>query len=146
MFLKQRQGAVNCREHAAPVDIRDQNNRALRQFRHPHVDDIAVAQIDFRGAPRPFQHHHLILCRQALVDLAHRFTQPGFVVVIADGIHIAGDFAHQHNLRPAIAGWLKQNWVHAHVGSNARRLGLKNLGSAHLFAIGCDTGVERHIL
>ncbi len=146
VVAQQRQRAVNRRENAAAIDIRHQNHRALRHLRHAHIDDIAVAQVDFRRATRPFQHQHVILARQTAIDAEDLLAQTRFVVVIADGVHIARHFSHQHNLRFAVAGWLEQNGVHPHVRGNTCGFRLKNLRPPHLFAVQGDPGIKRHIL
>ena len=135
MLVQQRQCAVDSGKHAAPVYIGHQNHRTLCHLGHAHIDDIAVAQVNLRRAARPFQHQHVKLARQALVDRHDLLAQARLVVVIADGIHAGCHLTHQHYLRFAVAGWLKQNRVHPHVRRDARRFRLENLRAAHLFAV-----------
>ncbi len=45
-----------------------------------------------------------------------------------------------------VAFGLEQDGVHTHVGHDAARLGLHDLGAPHLEPVGRDTAVERHVL
>ena len=68
VIVQQRQRAVNGGEYPTTIDIRHQNDRALRHFCHAHIDDIAIAQVNLCRAPRTFQHQHIELLRQAVIN------------------------------------------------------------------------------
>ncbi len=144
--MQQRQRAINSGEYAAPVDIRHQNNRTLGHFRHSHIDDIAIAQIDFRRASGAFQHNNVIFLRQTVIDRKDLLTQTRFIVMVTHRIHIGRHFPHQHDLRQAIAGRFEQHRVHTHIWRDPRGFRLKNLRPPHLFTIRRNTRIKRHIL
>ena len=145
-IVQQRERAVDRGEYAAAIDIRHEDHRALGHLGHAHIDDVAIAQIDLRRTSCPFQHQHIMFGGQAVINREDLFPQARFIFVIAHRVHIGRHLAHQHHLRFAVAGWLKQHRVHAHIRDNTRRFGLENLRAAHLFAIRRDTGIKRHIL
>ncbi len=62
------QRAINSGEYAAPVDIRRRITGRWAHFRHSHIDDITIAQIDFRRASGAFQHNNVIFLRPAVID------------------------------------------------------------------------------
>ena len=144
--LQQRQRAVNRGKYPAAVDVGHQDHRALRHFGHAHIDDIAVAQVNFRWAAGPFQHQRLILPGQALVDREDLLAQAWLVLVIAHRVHAGRHLPHQHHLRLTVAGGLEQNRIHADIRGDPGCFGLENLRPAHLFAIRRNAGVQRHIL
>ena len=103
-IVQKRQRAVDGGKDAASVNVRHEEHRALRHFGHPHVDDIAIAQVNLRRAARAFQHQHVILPGQAVIDVADLLPQARFVLVVADRVHIGRHLPHQHHLRFTVAG------------------------------------------
>ena len=46
-------------EHAAPIDVADDDRRQAGVAGHPEVDDVAVEEIDLRRAARPLAQDHV---------------------------------------------------------------------------------------
>lgn len=75
-------------EHAAAVDVGQQDYRAIDRFGKAHVGDVALAQIDFSRTARAFDQHHFVLGQQALVRLQHRCHRDRLVLVIVARVHV----------------------------------------------------------
>ena len=59
------------RKRPAPVNVSDQQARRVGMQCHPHVDDVAVLQIDFSRRARAFNHHHVVFKQQLVQRLRH---------------------------------------------------------------------------
>ncbi len=68
---KQVERAAQMRNNAAPVDVGDQDHRAVDDFGKAHVGDVALAQIDLGRAAGAFDDYALVGSAQALLRLKH---------------------------------------------------------------------------
>ena len=89
-------------EHAATVDIGDQDHRAVDGFRKTHVGDIARAQIDFGRAARAFDDHGLVLLAQPGIRFQHRTHGDGLVLLVVARIHLGAYLAVDDHLRARV--------------------------------------------
>ena len=97
--LQQLSGSKKLREYAAAVNIADQQDRGLCQFRHPHVDKaVRVLQIDLRGASGSLNDNNIILRRQRVVGFFYVRDQFFLVGKILTGAHVSQDFPVDNNL------------------------------------------------
>ena len=144
--LQQRDRPVELREHAAPVDVPDQQHRRVHQLCQPHVHKIVLLQVDLRRAARALNDDHVILRREALIRRRHRGQKLPFPPVIFRRPHVAHDLSVHDHLTAGVCRRLQQDRVHPHIRRDARRLRLHHLRPPHLAALGGDEGVQRHIL
>ena len=144
--LQQRNRAVQRGEHAAAVDVSDEQHRRVHHFRHAHIHDVIFAQIDFRRRACALNDNDIIFLRQTVICLQNIRNQLFFVRIIVLCRHRAARHAVDDNLGAAIAGRLEQNRIHAHIRCNARRLCLHDLRASHLGAVRRDKRIERHVL
>jgi hypothetical protein len=138
--------AAQVREHAAAVDVGDEDYRAVDRFGKAHVGDIAVAQVDFRRAAGTFGDDQTILRRQPTERLQHVLHRLALVVVVAPGLHVADGLALHDDLRAAIRVRFQQDRVHVGVRFEVTGLCLYRLCAADLAAVDCHRAVQRHVL
>ena len=144
--LQQHLGAQELGEDSAPVDVAGQQDRGPDRLCQAHVDDVVRLEVDLRGTPRALDHYDIIFLRQRLIGLQDHGHEALFVGKIFAGIHIAQDLSLHDDLGARVGGRLEQDGVHAHVRQDPGRLGLHDLGPAHLQALLRDIGIEGHIL
>ena len=123
------------REHAAAVDVRDQQHRAVRCLGEAHVGDIALAQVDLGGRARAFHDDGLILRRQSAVRSEHRVARRLLVGVVLQRFHVADGAAVDDDLRAGVAVGLEQHRIHVGVRREPRRLRLHCLRAPDLAAV-----------
>ncbi len=70
---EQAQGAEQGGEHAPPVHVPDQQHRGPGRLRHPHVDDLAAAQVDLGRAAGPLDDDQV----EASPELVQGGADPG---------------------------------------------------------------------
>ncbi|MNF88370.1 hypothetical protein D3C84_708630 [compost metagenome] len=143
---EQLEGADQMGEHAALVDVGDQDHRAVHRLGEAHVGDIAGAQVDLGRRAGALHHHHRIRRAQARVGGQHGLHRDGFVVVIGHGIHGGHGTAMDDHLGTGVAVGLEQHRVHVGVRFQPRRLGLHRLGAADFAAVCRHGAVEGHVL
>ena len=145
-WLEKGNRAIKLGKDTAAVDIADEQHRRVNQLRQTHIDEIALLEVDFGGAARTLDHDDVIFRSQTLIGRHDGREQLALAGIVVHGAQIAQDAAVHDNLAAGIGGGLEQDGVHAHVGCNPRRLGLDNLGAAHLAAGRGDKRIEGHIL
>ena len=70
----------------------------MRQFCHPHVDNVLLFEVDLRRAARPFQYDNIVFFFQRMVGIQDGPNQLPFVLVIGRCIHIANGYAVDNHL------------------------------------------------
>ena len=73
-------------EHAAPVDIGDEDDRAVGLLGETHVGDIPVAQVYLRRTAGAFRHNIVVTVLQAAVGFHDGAQQGGFSFVVRQRI------------------------------------------------------------
>ena len=68
-------GADDLRDHAAAIDVADERHRHIGGLREAHIGDVALTQIDLRGAARSFDEDEIGLRLQPVEALEHRREQ-----------------------------------------------------------------------
>jgi hypothetical protein len=144
--FQQRHGAVQGREHPAPVDVTDHDHRQVRGPRQSHVRDVGGAQVDLGRAARSLADHHVVLAPKLGQAVQGEVQQPGRVLPVLDRVDFSNRAAEHHHLAAPVAAWLEQHRVHPRLGLDARRGGLHHLGPADLRAVAGDERVQRHVL
>ena len=71
-LIQQSPGPHKRGKYPASVDVPYQYNGCGGMAGHLHIDDVAVAQIDFGGTAGAFQHHHVKCIGQPPKGLLHR--------------------------------------------------------------------------
>ena len=145
--LQQRHRAVELREHAAPVDVPDQQHRRIHQLCQAHVDDVVLLQVDLRRAARALDDDDVVFRRQALIGLQDLRNQALFS---------CGNIpprAYCPRTSPFTITWLPVSLLGLSrigfmrtSGSTARGLRLHHLRAAHLQPVAGDIAVQRHVL
>jgi hypothetical protein len=108
---QQRQGPDQMGEHAAAIDVGDQQHRTIHRFGIAHVGDVVGAQIDLGRAAGAFNYHRFEQIGQALMRGQHRFHRHAFVVVVGARIQVGDDAAVHDHLRAGIAVGLEQDRI-----------------------------------
>ncbi len=142
---KQLDGAEQGGEDAPLVDIADDYNRRAGHFGDRPIDQVAMAQVDFRRPAGSFDHDQIEVAGQALVAV-HDF-RPGLRAIpfMLHRVHVETRAAADHHLASRLAVGLEQHRIHIDGGLQSARLSLRRLGAANLTA-GADGGVVRHVL
>ena len=108
--------------------------------REPHVDDVVFGKVDFGGAAGALDDDDVVFREriERLQNLRHERLLSREVVPRSEGsLRLAG----HDELASVVAFGLEQDGVHAHVGRDAARLGLHDLGAPHLEPVGRDIAV-----
>jgi hypothetical protein len=143
---QQFQRAHQMGEHAAAVDVGNDHHRAVGGFGEAHVGDVAVAQVDFRRAARPFHHDEIVGLLQPREGFQHLAQQARLVAVVIPRLQVADGVALDDDLGAGIAVGLEQHRVHVAVRREAAGLRLHRLGAADFAAVHGHGAVERHVL
>ena len=145
LLRQERPGAVEVRERAAAVDVRDEQHGGAGDVRAAHVREVGVAEVDLRGTARALEHDELVLGEQAPQRVLG--DGPERAATLAPGKAAEREIgpAEDDDLAARVALRLDEHRIHAHVGLDAGREGLQVLRDADLPA-GDDAGVVRHVL
>ena len=138
--------ADHLRDHAAAIDVADENDRHVGAPRKAHIGDVVGAQIDLGRAAGAFDQHQIGLRLQPLEAFQHRRHQRRLhrrIVARAQGRDALA--LHDH-LRADIGLRLQQHRVHVGVRLDAGGERLQRLGAADLAAIDGDGRIVRHVL
>ena len=146
VLLEQLDRAVQRREHAAAVDVADQQHRRIHQLRQTHIYNIILLEINLRRTARTLDHDNVVLGGKTVKCVLDNGQKRLFAAPILPRGAVSLRLAHDDDLRANVACRLEQDRVHAHIGRDARRLGLHDLRASHLPAVRRDERVERHIL
>ena len=130
----------------AAVNVAGQQDRCADGFCQAHVDDVILFQIDLGGAPGALNDNDIILRSQRPIGLQDHGHEAPLVGEILPGVHVAQDLAPHNDLGSGICGGLEQDRVHPDIRLDPGGFRLHDLGPPHLQPIGCDVGVEGHIL
>ena len=145
--VEQCQRAGERSEHAAAIDIAHQQALGIGRMGHAHVDDVVLAQIDFRWRAGAFEQHQIVGLGQFPVAFEHLgeevFDAAPMIVECAD---LSPDAAQHHDLRGGVAAGLDEHRVHFGRRNGAAGFRLQGLGAADLAAVGRGGGIERHVL
>ncbi len=98
---------------------------------HFQVYNILGHEIDFRTGTLPLQHHDIIGGAQLVQSPAGRIPQPVLFLVVLHSGKVLMHLPKQDHLGADLGNGLEQHRVHIHMGGNAGRFGLDNLGPAH---------------
>ena len=82
---KQLHGAHQLGEHAAAVDVADQQDRRPGVQGHPHVDYVVLLQVDLGRAPGALDHHNVVVPAQAAQGSRDRLPDCWLQVVVLTG-------------------------------------------------------------
>ena len=144
--VEQGDGAVQLREHPAPVDVPRQQDGGVHQLGQPHVDDVVRLQVDLGRAARPLDDDDVVLGRKAVVGRQNLGDELFFILEVFPGGHLSPHLPHDDDLAAHVAGRLEQDRVHPHVGLDAGGGGLHRLRPAHFKAVFGDGAVQGHVL
>ena len=134
------------REHPAPVDIGDQQHRAVHRLGKAHVRHITLAQVDLGGASRAFHDDRFILARQALVGFQHIPHRLAFECLVAQRVHLCKCLTMDNHLRTRVGRRLQQDRVHLGMRRQPTSPRLHRLGAADFAAVHRHRAVQYHIL
>ena len=146
---EQGQGAHDLGKDAPALDIGHQQAMGPQVLGQAQVGEISGLQIHFHRAARPLEHQPPlgVLAFQGAQAAANRCParlEPIAVVVLgAGGAH---RLAQVNQLTGAVALGFEQDWIHGHLGLQARRPGLQGLGVGHLAPGLIHPGIETHVL
>jgi hypothetical protein len=143
---EQRDGAVERREHAAAIDVADQQHRRAAVARHAHVHDVVLREVDLGRASRALGDDEVVRGAQPVERAGHHRPQLGLARVVGARVGDAQRAAEHHDLRRPVALRLEQHRVHVDRGRDARGERLRGLRAADLAAVVGDGGVVRHVL
>ena len=59
-------GADQLREYATPVYVSHQQDGCIGMKGHPHIDDVVLLEVDFRGASGTLDHYHVVVGPQSI--------------------------------------------------------------------------------
>ena len=142
---KQAPRPVEVREHAAAVDVPDEDDRRVGDPRRAHVGEVGLEEVDLRRAARPLEQHEVVLGQKLAQRALDRRPEPGAALA-------PGQCAEREVARPSTTTWLRvsafgldEHRVHAHVGRDPRGERLEVLRDADLAAVD-DPRVVRHVL
>jgi|GEM_PF-4728302 len=138
--------AVEVREHAALVDVGDDDDIGVGSLGESHVGEVVLAQVDLGRAARAFDQDAVVPGLQSVEggeDGRHQFW---LVRVVGAGVERAGGAAVDDHLGPGVGLGLEQHRVHVGVGVETAGLGLHRLRATDLTAVGGDGAVECHVL
>ncbi len=144
---QQRRRAEERGEHAAPVDVPDDQHGEARGPRDTHVHDVRAPQIDLGRTARPFADHGVIRAPELLQAVHDRPEQRLLPPpVVAARTHLADRLPHQDHLTGTVAPGLEQHRVHQRRRLHPGGLCLHRLGPADLRPLPGDERVQRHVL
>ncbi|GIW07947.1 MAG: hypothetical protein KatS3mg060_2752 [Dehalococcoidia bacterium] len=144
--LKQLERADQRCEHAAPVDVADQQHRRISERGNAHVDDLVGLQVDFGRAPGSFDDNQVVGGTQPIERLGDYFKQLSLVALIVSSAESRPRPAADDNLRAHLSFGFQQDWIHVDGGLDARCCRLLRLSAANLATVHGNRRVERHIL
>ena len=133
-------------DHAAAVDVADDDDGNVGAPRKTHVGDVVLAQIDFGGTAGAFDQNEIGLRLQPRETFEHRRHQLRLhrgVVARAQG---RDTFSLHDHLRADIGFRLQQNRIHVGVRLDAGGQRLQRLGAADLAAVDRHRRIVRHVL
>ena len=143
---QQRVGADDAGDHAAAVDVADQDGWDVGGFGEAHIGDVGGAQVDLGRAAGAFDQDEIGLAAEPAEALEHPRQQGGLermeLARRGDGGHPALD----HQLGAGIRLGFQEHRVHVGDGLDAAGARLQRLSSADLAAVGRDRGVVGHVL
>ena len=138
--------AENLGEHAAAVDVGDEDDRAAGGAGEAHVGDVAVAQIDLRRAAGAFDDDEVGLGLEARKAREHGVEELWFQRLVLARLGGADHPALHDDLRADLALRLQKHRVHVDGRGDAAGAGLERLRPADLAPVRGDRGVVRHVL
>ena len=133
------------REDPAPVDVADEQHASLGEPRDAHVDDVVVAQVDLRRAPRALDQHELDGPSQPLEALRHDPEECPLHLAVGPPVGARDGTASHDDLGAVIRLGLEEDRVHVHARLDTSGLRLRRLGAADLAAVG-HRRVQGHVL
>jgi len=143
---KQVEGANQVGEDTAPVDVGDEDDRAIDRLGEAHVGDVAVAQVDLGRRAGAFDDDALVGRRQPPPGFEHGTHRPRLVVVIGLGIEIGRDMAVDDDLGLLVGRRLQQHRVEVGMRRQPGGQRLQCLRPADLATIDRDRRIQRHVL
>ena len=145
-LTQQGQGAHQVGEDAAPVDVGDQDDRAIHGLGETHVGDILGTEVDLGGGAGAFDQDHLVPRGQAVEGGQDGLPGLGLVTLVVTGVHGGDGAALDDDLGAGVRVGLEQHRVHVRVGLEPAGQGLDRLGTADLAAVVGDGTVQGHVL
>ena len=116
---KQFQRPHQMREHAAPINVGDEDDRTINCLGKAHVGDVAGAQIDFRRAAGTFDDDRVKTLTQAPPGFEHRLHRARLVLMVITGRQFAHRLTVDDDLRALVAGRLQENRIEVDFRRNA---------------------------
>ena len=146
--------AIDGGKDTATINIAHENHIGLSVLRHGEIHEIGIPEIDFRDAPRSFEHNGIIVSRQTIERLTHLLTEvymlQGFGSFIPTpiiiGITRTDRLAVEHHLRRMVTLGFQQQGIHIRMTGNACCLCLNCLSPADLQSLRRGVRVQRHVL
>ncbi len=97
-FVEYFHGANKRCEHAATINIADQQHWGLGITSHVHIDDITSLEIYLSWAACPFEYHHLVLIGQLIVGGFDGFKNVLPLLGIGAEVHVANGLTANNDL------------------------------------------------
>ena len=145
--IEHRLGADEARDHAAAVDVADDDDRHVGGAGKAHVGDVVAAQVDLRRAAGALDQHQIGLAPSALEALEHIGQQlrPSCAMYSA-ALAVPCTLPCTTICEPTWLCGLSRIGIHVNARRHAGGARLQRLGAADLAAVGRDRGVVRHVL
>src|SRR5262249_60987015 len=96
-------GADDAGDHAAAVDVADEDDGYVGRPRKPHVGDVACTQVYLGGAARAFDQHDVRLVTKAGIAVQHERHQVRLHPLIGGSLGGSVDQALHDDLRSDLA-------------------------------------------
>ncbi len=145
-WLKNRPGADQAGDHAASIDVGNQDDRNICRFGEAHVGDVAGTQIDLRRAAGAFDQQEVTFPREPREAFQDDGQQLRLQVLVVARLGGAEDPPLYHDLRANLRLRFQQHRVHVGRRRHAASASLQRLRSTDLAAIGGHCGIVRHVL
>ena len=133
-------------EHAAALDVGDEDPGHLEASHEAQIDEVVRAQVHFGYAPRAFDHDHVEAASQIGIggrDVRSQFVHRGVVFARRQGLPRS---AVHNDLAAPVAGGFQQDRVHHRLGFETARLGLRDLRASNLTTRPARVGIVGHVL
>src|SRR5262245_20501676 len=134
------------REDPTPINVANEEHDRIGHASDTHVDDLTVAEIDFRGTPRALDDDQFVGLPESSEALLDDGQERRVHLSVRFEIDRRERPTADHDLRAMIRLRLQQNRVHVDGWLDAGRFGLSSLGAPDLAAVDGYTRIQRHVL
>ena len=128
-------------DHAAAVDIAQDDDRNIGRAGKSHIGEIASPEIDLGGGTRTFDKNEIRLGLQSIEAFENGRHEPGLHGLELAGPGTACHSAMNHDLGADFALRLEENRVHVDAGLHTAGPRLQGLRAANFSAVDCHGGI-----